>query len=113
MSAIAPQIRTKTEYEQAPVTFGFAIKLGTSGTTLTGTPTVVSIPSGLTIAAPTINSSTITVDGITHTAGQAVQALVSGGTLGVKYVLSCKADGTPQGKFQMLAALIIEDDPES
>lgn len=113
MTATAPQIRTKTEYEQMIATFGFAVKLGSSGTTLSGTPVVVSVPTGLTIAAPTINSSTITVDGVTHVANTAVQALISGGVVGTEYVLSCKCDGTPSGKFQLLANLTIEDDPES
>lgn len=50
-----------------------------SGETLTGSPTITEqTTDDLTISGVAVNSSTLTIDGVSHTAGQAVQFAVSG-----------------------------------
>ena len=61
----------------------------------------------------TAKEALVSVDGEEHAIGQAVLVLVSGGTPGTTYTLSCKATGTPTGTYQLLGTLIVEDDPET
>jgi hypothetical protein len=108
MTATAPQIRTKTVSEVLDATFGFATKLGDSGAVFTGTPTVTGSPSGLTIGSPVINTSTVTVDGVSHTAGQAIQAEISIGTAGTRYVLTCTGSTDSGETMQLYAVVYVE-----
>ncbi len=108
MTALAPQIRTKTVAEALVVSFGFAIKLGTSSALLNGTPTVEVAPSGPTITAIAINAVAITVAGVSHAIGQAVQCMVSGGTAGETYTLTCTATTDDGQTMQIYATFIVE-----
>ncbi len=107
MTATAKQIRTKTVAEVLVPSFGFANKLGTSGALLTGTPTVTSTPSGLTINSISINSTALTIAGVSHAVGQAVQCMVSGGTAGT-YTLTCTVQTDNGQTLQLYATLLVE-----
>ncbi len=94
MSPYAPQIGSKKAAEAIPTTFGFAVRIGNNAAgTLSADPistaTVTASPTGLTIGTPTVNSSTADVQGVEHLAEQAVGVLLSGGTAGVTYTVTC------------------------
>lgn len=75
------------------------IPLLESGELLTGTPTVVEVgTSHLTIASVAKNTATITIDGVSHAANQAVQFRISSGAVaGTTYILkvTCGTDASP------------------
>ena len=108
MTSLAPQIHTKTVSEVLTASFGFATKLGTSGALLTGTPTVAVSPSGPTISSIGINDAAITIAGVAHAISEAVQCLVSGGTAGTTYTLTCTATTDDSQTLQIYAIFIVE-----
>ena len=118
MTAVAPQIRTKTAAEELIALFGFATKLGDSAAVLTGTPTVTVLlwsgsawvvdTTGLTVASVAVNVAAETVDGVSHAIGQAVQATVSAGTAGRKYLLTCTADADSSETMVVQGILEVE-----
>ena len=85
-----PTLR-KTPTDVLPITASFVGDL-TSGDLLTGTPTLGVSPSGPTLSAASVNSSTIRIqtDDRPHyaKAGQAVQFTMSGGSDGVSYTVT-------------------------
>lgn len=97
MSDLAPQVHEMTTTETRLVSVGFINKLE-SGELLTGTPTVAEeTTSDLTITNKAVNTSTLTIDGVSHAAGQAVQFLVTGVVAGTLYSIDilCGTDATP------------------
>jgi hypothetical protein len=85
----APQLPITYAGEDGPATMGFIgfdgrSKLATAEL-ITGTPTVTALPAGQTIDTITVNSSTITVDGVSHVAGKAVQWRITGSTANTTY----------------------------
>ena len=93
----APQRQIKTASEVRNVSISFADVLD-SGELLTGTPTVTEITtSDLTFASETVNTGALTVNGLSVTAGQAIQFRVSGGSANVDYNVQLIAgtDATP------------------
>lgn len=93
----APQIRTKHPSAAKNAIVSFADELE-SGETLTGSPTITSSPSGLTIANEKVSTGELTLeDGTTVVTGEAVQFKVSGGTSGVTYQIevSCATTSSP------------------
>ncbi len=74
----------------------FAEFTGTAAETITGTPTVTAIPAGLPLGTPSISGSTVLV-------------LVTSGTAGVTYTLTCTittsggATLSQQGLLEVLA----------
>lgn len=60
-----------------------------SGELLTGTPTVLEVTTtDLTLSSKAVNSTTLTINGNTCVAGQAVTFRVAGGVAGTDYVIS-------------------------
>lgn len=100
---------TKHPSEVRNCAVSFANVLDT-GELLTGTPTVVSVPSGLTFSSPIVNTGALTINGVSVAIGKAVQFRASGGTSGVKYQIevSCGTDATPaQTLYAELELLVI------
>lgn len=89
----APQTHHKAGGETRNPAIDFTGKLD-SGETLTGTPSVTASPSGLTIANVKVNTTTLTINDASCTAGQAVQFTVAGGTAGVTYTITATCDST-------------------
>lgn len=94
--AKAPQIHTKhpDAAQNAAVSFDALLE---SAEELTGSPTITSSPSGLTIDNGKVNTGTITVDAVSVAAGRAIQFRVSGGTSGASYEIkiSCATTSNP------------------
>lgn len=63
-----------------------------SGESLTGTPTGVSDPTGLTIANLAVSVGTLTILGASVAAGAAITGTVSGGTADTAYTLKLTVD---------------------
>jgi hypothetical protein len=84
----AQPVLYKTPGDVLPITASFFAEL-TAGDVLTGTPSVVSSPAGLSLSVAARNSSTILIDipGNKHyaLANQAVQFAASGGVAGQTY----------------------------
>lgn len=103
------QAHTKhpSEVRNCGVSFAGALD---EGELLTGTPTVTSVPSGLTFASPIVSTQALTINGATVAIGKAVQFKVTGGVSGVKYQIevSCGTDATPaQTLYAELELLVI------
>ena len=97
MSNIASELHEMVNTETRAVALGFINKLE-SGELLTGTPTVAEeTTSDLTITNKAVNTATLTISGISHAPGQAVQFLVTGGTANTLYSVDvlCGTDATP------------------
>lgn len=92
----AIQLHDKAPGSTRNVSVDLRGKLDT-GELLTGTPVVTAWPSGLTLANKAVNSETLTIDGATCVAGQAVQFSVAGGSAGTDYliVVACGTTSTP------------------
>lgn len=73
--ATEPLIKRPGESRLYAVNFGFQPEIRDTGEALSGTPTVSSTPSGLTIGSPTISAAK-------------VQFRISGGTDGIDYTLT-------------------------
>ena len=90
-------INYKTASEERNVAIDFSGKLD-SGELLTGTPTIVEVGSSdLTLSNKVVNTSTLTINGESTVAGEAVQFKVTGGSANTKYTIkiSCSTDATP------------------
>jgi hypothetical protein len=83
-----------SEVRNCAVSFDYVLD---DGELLTGTPSIASVPSGLTFANAKVNTVALTINGITVAIGKAVQFKVSGGTSGVQYQMevSCATDASP------------------
>lgn len=91
---------------------GFLGKLD-SGELLTGSPTVAEVTtSDLTLDNEVVNSATLSIDGVSHTAGQAIQFNVAGGTAGTTYTIKITAgsDGSPAQTFITNVTLVVTSD---
>ncbi len=108
MTATAPQIRTKTVAEVLIASFGFATKLGASGTLLNGSPTVTASPAGPTISSVIVSTTALTIAGRAHAIGEAIQAEISGGTAGVTYTLTITAPADSGETLVVYATMIVE-----
>lgn len=97
---IARQRFTQTPSETRTVTVGFKDLLE-SGELLTGTVTVTPSPATMTCATPLKNAASLTIDGETYAANQAIQFSSSGGVEGQVYLvlISVATDGTPAQTF--------------
>ena len=105
----AEQIQSKTANEVRNLAVDFTDKLD-SGEALTGTPTVTSSPSGLTIASVEANAGTLTILGTTVAIGRAVTCSVSGGSAGTRYTLTvqCGTDATVAQTLEVSCLLDVE-----
>lgn len=93
----APEIPTIQAGETCNAAVDMRGKLD-SGELFTGTPTVAEqTTSDLTIANEAVNTATLTINGASVVAGQAVQFNVTGATAGVSYLLKITGgtDSTP------------------
>lgn len=107
MSMTAPQIVQKSVGAAITPAVSFAKQLR-SGESLTGTPTVAEqTTAALTIANVAKNTSTLTIEGESVTANQAVQFKVSGGSAGTTYAMlvTCGTDSTPVQTLELLVYL--------
>ncbi|MBP6772727.1 MAG: hypothetical protein KA154_06970 [Gemmatimonadaceae bacterium] len=95
MRSLAREIREITTDEVRVVSVSFLGKLD-SGELLSGTPTITAeAGSGLTLSNKTVNSEAITINGVAHAIGQAVQfkATATGATAGEWTIdIACGAD---------------------
>ena len=113
----APQHQTKAVSESRNVAVDFGGKLD-SGELLTGTPTIsIASPSvspeDMTITSPIVNTSILTVNGVSVPVGEAVQFHVSGGIVAnspYTIHISCGTDATPAQTLVGNIFLFIEDD---
>jgi hypothetical protein len=80
-----------------------------TGEVLTGTPTVSATPSGLTFSNVAVNSTAITIDGVSVTAGEAIQFRVTGGSSGVLYTCTatCSTNSTPAQTVDVVFKLLV------
>ena len=112
MSNIAPQRHTKCVSEAVNVKVDMRGLLDT-GELLTGTPTVVEVTTtDLTLENKIINTTSLTINGDTVAAGQAVQFRISGGTAGSTYTIriTVGTDSSPaQTRMQKLKIKVIAD----
>lgn len=107
MSMIATQIVQKSAGAAITPAVSFAKQLR-SGESLTGTPTVVEQTTAeLTISNVAKNTATLTLEGESVTANQAVQFKVSGGTAGTQYTMlvTCGTDASPAQTLELLVTL--------
>lgn len=87
MPNTAPQRHTKSVSEARNVAIDMRGLLD-EGELLTGTPTIVEVTTtDLTLANKAVNGSTLTINGVECTAGQAVTFSVSGGVAGTTYTI--------------------------
>lgn len=105
----AEQIQSKTANEVRNLAVDFTDKLD-SGEALTGTPTVTSSPSGLTIASQAVSTGALTILGTSVSSGNAVTCSVSGGSAGTRYTLTvqCGTDATVAQTLEVSCLLDIE-----
>ena len=85
----------------------FAAELET-GETLTGTPTVTSTPSGLTIDNVRVNSADVAVAGRVVAIGEAVQFRVTGGASDKTYQLTVTCSTTAFPSQTLVAECILK-----
>lgn len=92
----APQVHTMEAGETRIISVDYRGKLD-SGELLTGAPTVSVSPSGPTISNEAVNTSSLTINGETVAAGEAVQFKITGATAGTTYTITtkCGTDATP------------------
>lgn len=83
-----------------------------TGESLTGTPTVTSTPTGLTISNAQKNSTSVVINGQIVAANKAVLFSVAGGTSGTQYeiTVSCGTDGTPAQTLVVECPLLVSDE---
>lgn len=70
--------------------------------TITGTPTVTSSPSGLTVGSPAIGDSE---EGVVDSV---VQVRISGGTAGTEYTLVCTCTTSGGDTLKMVGKLVVK-----
>jgi len=92
--SVEPQFKMPGENRLYAVNFGNQPEIRDAGQTLTGTPTVQSTPSGLTVGAPVIN-------------GNLVQFRLSGGTDLIDYTLTVLVS-TSDGVTILGAAVVLK-----
>lgn len=97
------ELKPKSVAEVRNAVVDFQGKLS-AGEILTGTPTVTSVPTGLTFANIAVNTVALTVNDVAVAIGEAVQFKVSGGTAGTRYTLVISA-GTNATPAQTLEAI--------
>lgn len=68
-----------------------------SGETLTGTPTITDAANVLTLTNKAVSGATLTIDGVSVPAGEAVTFTVAGGTDGTLYTITITC-GTSAGQ---------------
>jgi len=109
LSHLADQIHYQTVGETRNHALGFIGRLD-SGELLTGTPVITEVTtSNLTIASKAVNTTTLTIDGTTHTAGQALQCSVTSATAGEYEILwECATDSSPAQTIQGKTTITIE-----
>ena len=75
--------------------------------TLTGTPTITVSPTGPTLSNKAVNTSTLTIAGVSCTAGQALQCKITGCTAGYTYTItaSCGTTSTPAQTIEVYCVL--------
>jgi hypothetical protein len=108
------QVRGKAESEVRNVAVEYTGKLD-SGELLTGSPTVAEVGSSdLTIANVAVSSATLTINGVSALAGQAVTFNVTGGAAGRQYKIQITAatDSTPAQTLIDVALLNCYEDDE-
>lgn len=95
MSHKAPEIHSKSANESRLISIDCSGKLD-SGELMTGSVTVPAV-SGITITNEAVNTSTLTINGVSVIAGKAIQMLVSSGTAGNTYTIAATVatDSTP------------------
>lgn len=86
MGHIAPDIHSKSANETRLISIDMSGKLE-SGELMTGAVTIPPV-SGLTISNEAVNTSTLTINGLSVIAGKAIQFLVAGGTAGTGYTIT-------------------------
>jgi hypothetical protein len=114
MSQTAPQRPCFVESEVFTAAVSF-LSLLRSGELLAGTPTVTEIASSdLTIDNVARNTDTITIDGVSHDADQAVQFRVASGmTVGTyRLRIDCDTDASPAQTQSIFVEFDVEDDGE-
>ena len=112
MSHEAEQLRHKSESAIRVMSLGFIEDLS-SGELLTGTPIILEVDTtDLTLSSKAVNTTTVTIDDTSHVAGQALQALVTGGTAGATYEITfqCGTDSSPAQTLFGKTTLIIDAD---
>lgn len=102
----APQRHKITAGETRNIAIDCRGKLD-SGETMTGTPIITISPSGPTLSNKAVNGSTITVNGASCTAGQALQCKVTGCTANTEYTISasCGTTSSPAQTIQVICLL--------
>lgn len=104
------QIPTKHPSETRTGGVSF-VNLLESGESLSGTPTVSSTPTGLTISNIQKNSTAVTINGVSVAANKAVLFSVAAGESGVTYELQvqCSTDGSPAQTPLVECRLLVKD----
>jgi hypothetical protein len=116
MTQTAPQRPCFVESEVFTPAVSF-LNLLRSGELLSGTPTVTEITSSdLTIDNVARNTGTITIDGVSHEASQAVQFRVASGHVATtghyRLRIDCDTDATPAQTLSVFIEFDVEDDGE-
>lgn len=115
--AIAPQRQEKTVSEVRNVSVSFAARLD-SGELLTGTPSLAILspsvsPEDMTLSDEIVNTSALSVNGISAGVGEAVQFKITGGTVAnspYTIQITCGTDATPaQTLYGSIILTIITD----
>ena len=103
--------RPKVKHSAESILFGFDFtRLLAAGELLTGTPTVVSVPSGPAISSIAVNSATFSNDeGGTVATGAGVQARIAGGAAGTDYLLTVTVITTTGNTRVLVATLQVRD----
>ncbi len=97
----ATQIRQKGSNETRNVAVSYADKLE-SGELLTGTPTITEVTSSdLTLSNKIVSTGSLTINGVSVSAGQAITFTVAGGTSSTVYTIriQCGTDATNAQTF--------------
>jgi len=112
MSHEVDQVHTKPASAIRLASLGFIDELS-SGELLTGTPIILEVDTtDLDLSSKAVNITTVTIDDVSHVAGQALQCLVTGGTAGTTYEITwqCGTDASPAQTMFGKTTLIIDAD---
>lgn len=107
----APQRQIKTASEVRNVAVSFAEVLD-SGELLTGTPTILEVTTTLTLGNKAVSTGSLTINGNTVIAGEALQFNVAGGSANVDYniQMACATDSTPaQTVYGLITIGVVAD----